>query len=142
MDIAPTLYELAGAEHPSKKPGSKIAPLQGKSLVPLLAGNSDALRGESDWVGWELFGNRAVRQGDWKILNILRAAGGTGDWQLFNLKNDPGETRDLAKDNPEKLTALVAIWDQYAKANGVILTGDGPFNRGKEASVEADLDDD
>jgi arylsulfatase A-like enzyme len=142
MDIAPTLYELAGAEHPSKKPGSKIAPLQGKSLVPLLSGKSAALRGESDWVGWELFGNRAVRQGDWKILNILRPAGGTGDWQLFNLKNDPGETRDLAKENPKKLKELVALWNRYAKQNGVILTGDGPFNRGKEASVEADLDDD
>jgi len=141
MDIAPTLYELAGVEHPSKKPGSKIAPLQGKSLVPLLNRSADSVRGEVDWIGWELFGNRAIRKGDWKILNILRAAGGSGNWQLFNLKNDPGETHDLAKENPKKLKELIALWNRYAKQNGVILTGDGPFKKGKEASVKDDLYD-
>jgi arylsulfatase len=141
MDIAPTLYELAGAEHPSQKPNGKIAPLQGKSLVPLLAGKSGSVRGERDWVGWELFGNRALRRGDWKILHLLRAAGGTGEWQLFNLKADPAETHDLAKDNPDQLKELVALWDEYAKNNGVILSGDGPFMRGKEASVAEDLGD-
>ena len=141
MDIAPTLYELAGAEHPSSKSDSKVAPLQGKSLVPLLTGKSESVRGDRDWVGWELFGNRAVRRGDWKILNLLRAAGGTGEWQLFNLKADPAETHDLAKDNPNQLKELVALWDEYAKKNGVILSGDGPFKRGKEASVAEDLGD-
>jgi arylsulfatase len=107
----------------------------------LLAGKSKAVRGARDWIGWELFGNRAVRQGDWKILNLLRAAGGTGEWQLFNLKTDPAETHDLAKDNPKKLKELIALWNAYAKKNGVILTGDGPFKRGKEASVAEDLGD-
>ena len=100
---------------------------------------ADSLRGEGDWVGWELFGNRAVRQGDWKILNSLRAVGGTGDWQLFNLRNDPGETRDLAKENPDKLKELIVLWDHYVKQNGVILTGDGPYKKGKERLVEDDL---
>jgi len=139
MDIAPTLYELAGAEHPSKKSGGRFAPLQGKSLVPLLAGSAQSLRGESDWIGWELFGNRAVRQGNWKVLNTLRAAGGSGDWQLYNLKSDPGEIRDLAKENPKKLNELVVLWNRYAKQNGLILTGDGPYKKGKERLVDDDL---
>jgi len=141
MDIAPTLYEVAGAEHPSKRPGSKVAPLQGRSMVPLLAGSATSHRSESDWVGWELFGNRAVRQGDWKIVNTLRAAGGSGDWHLFNLVDDPAESRDLAGKNPAKLAQMIALWDRYSKENGVILTGDGPFRKGNEASVEDDLDD-
>jgi arylsulfatase A-like enzyme len=132
MDIAPTLYELAGAEHPSRKRGSTLAPLQGKSLVPLLTGRSDASRGGSDWIGWELFGNRAVRQGDWKILYLLKAAGGSGDWQLFNLRDDPAELHDLSKTHPEKRQALLALWDAYVKANGVILTGDGLFAKGRK----------
>jgi len=107
--------------------------------VPLLAGSADSVRGESDWAGWELFGNRAVRKGDWKILNTLRAAGGSGDWQLYNLKNDPGETRDLVKENPRKLKELMALWDRYARQDGVILTGDGPYKKGKERLVEYDL---
>jgi arylsulfatase len=132
MDIAPTLYELAGAEHPSRKRGSTLAPLQGKSLVPLLTGKSDAIRGGSDWIGWELFGNRAVRQGDWKILYLLKAAGGSGDWQLFNLHDDPAELHDLSKTQPDKRQALLALWGEYVKTNGVILTGDGLFAKGRK----------
>jgi len=141
MDIAPTLYEIAGAEHPSKELGSRIAGLQGKSLVPLLAGHTDAIRDEKDWVGWEMFGNRAVRQGDWKILNILGAAGGSGQWQLFNLRNDPAESTDLSQREPARLKEMIVLWDRYAKENGVILTGDGPFKKGKEDFVNDDLGD-
>jgi len=107
----------------------------------LLAGSAKSPRGESDWTGWELFGNRAVRQGDWKILNILRAAFGTGKWQLYNLKDDPSESRDLAKQNPAKLKEMTDLWNLYAKRNGVILTGDGPFKKGKEDVIAADLYD-
>ena len=139
MDIAPTLYELAGAEHPSRRRGSKLAPLQGKSLVPLLTGKSEAIRGGSDWIGWELFGNRAVRQGDWKILYLLKPAGGSGDWQLFNLHDDPAELHDLSKNYPDKRQALLALWDQYVTTNGVILTGDGLFAKGtKETPATAE----
>ena len=38
MDITATLLELAGVEHPAKKQGSELAPPQGKSMWPLLAG--------------------------------------------------------------------------------------------------------
>ena len=35
---------------------------------------------------------------------------------------DPGETRDLAKDQPEKLKELQAAWDRYAKDVDVVLS--------------------
>lgn len=60
-------------------------------------------------------------------LHIARAQGGAEEWQLFNLREDPGETRDLARENPAKVTELVALWEDYVRANGVILSGDGPF---------------
>ena len=78
-DLVPTLLDFAGAEHPSKNQGSKLTPLTGKTFRPLLAGTTESVRTEEDWLGWELFGNRAIRQGDWKLLYILTAAGGTGD---------------------------------------------------------------
>jgi arylsulfatase len=129
-DVVPTLLDLAGAKHPSQKAGSQLVPIRGKSLVPLLTGRAKAVRTEQDWLGWELFGNRAIRQGDWKLVYLSKGAGGPGDWQLFNLRNDPGETRDLSKDNPGKRRALLTLWDEYVKANGVILTDDGPFAGG------------
>jgi arylsulfatase A-like enzyme len=130
-DIAPTLFEVAGVQHPSAT-NKKLAPLAGKSMLPVLSGKADGVRGDKDWLGWELFGNRAIRQGDWKLVSIVKPAGGSGDWQLFNLRADPGETRDLAKAQPAKRAELLAHWDEYAKKNGVILTDDGPFRAGKK----------
>ena len=138
-DIVPTLLAVANAEHPSKK-DSKLAPLVGKSLVPLLAAEVEAVRTDKDWLGWELFGNRAIRQGDWKLLYVLKNAGGSGDWQLLNLKEDPAETKDLSKQNPDKLKALLSLWDEYVKTNGVILTGDGPFAKPNGAVQNYELD--
>lgn len=125
-DFVPTFLELAGVPHPSAT-DKKLAPLSGKSLTPLLTGKTEAVRTDKDWIGEELFGNRMVRQGDWKLCHILKTAGGSGEWELFNLKTDPGETTDLAKKEPEKTKALLAVWEEYVARNGVILTGDGPF---------------
>jgi arylsulfatase len=125
-DLVPTFLELAGAKHPSET-DEKLAPLRGKSLNPLLTGATESVRTEEEWIGEELFGNRMIRQGDWKLCNFLKTAGGTGEWELFNLRNDPAESKDLSKHEPERTKAMLALWDQYAEQNGVILTDDGPF---------------
>lgn len=130
-DVVPTLLQVANVRHPSSRKGSKQAPLAGKSMQPVLAGKTQAIRSSEEWIGWELFGNRALRQGDWKVLNLLKTAGGTGEWQLFNLKDDPTETRDLAASQPAKLKQMTRLWERYAKDNGVVLTGDGPFKSRK-----------
>jgi arylsulfatase len=139
-DIAPTLLDIAGVEHPSAKKGSKLAPPRGKSMKPLLEGKADTVRGDDDWIGWELFGNRAIRQGDWKLVYLRKGAGGADEWKLYNLREDPAELRDLSSENPDKKKALLALWDQYVKQNGVIVTGDGPFK--KRGDVVGDEDDD
>jgi len=36
--------------------------------------------------------------------------------------DDPGETRDLPQEQPEKLKELQAAWDSYAKDVGVVLS--------------------
>jgi arylsulfatase len=120
MDIVPTVLEMAGVEHPSTFKGREIAPVQGKSWVEMLAGKSQSARTADDWLGWELWGNRAIRQGDWKI-SWLNDPFGTNDWQLFNLSEDLGEQRDLSAKFPEKKQQLVALWDQYSETNGVII---------------------
>ncbi|MCA9010654.1 MAG: arylsulfatase [Planctomycetaceae bacterium] len=127
MDFVPTFLESAGVEHPAKKQGSTVAPPQGKSMWPLLTERMASTRTDSDWLGWELFGNRAIRQGDWKLLYLLKGAGGTGDWQLFNLRDDPAELNDLSAKHPDKRKALLGLWDEYVKRNGVIVSEAGPY---------------
>jgi arylsulfatase len=119
-DIMPTLLDVAGASYPKTQNGHDLPPLLGKSWVPVLAGQADSPRTDTDYLAWEIFGNRAVRQGDWKIRWEFKPIG-KGEWELFDLAADPGERTDLAKTRPEKLQAMVALWDEYARTNNVIL---------------------
>ncbi len=136
MDIAPTILELAGIQHPTNFKGREIEPMQGKSWVGMLNGNVTSPRTKDDWLGWELFGNRAIRQGDWKISWLYEPLGDE-DWQLFNLSEDPGEQYDLSGEFPEKRMALVALWDEYVAMNGVIIGDRSPFERAKKALPDA-----
>ena len=120
MDITPTILELAGIRHPSTYKGRRIARMQGKSWVRTLAGKSRSPRGSNDWLGWELFNNRAIRKGDWKI-SWLYEPFGTEEWQLFHLASDPGEQFDLSARYPGKKLELIALWKKYERRNGVII---------------------
>jgi arylsulfatase len=119
-DIMPTLLEVAGASYPKTVNGQEPPPLIGKSWVKTLAGEDKSPRSETDYLAWEMFGNRAVRQGDWKLRWQYKPYG-TEEWELFNLATDLGERHDLAAQQPEKVKALLALWDDYVQANKVIL---------------------
>ena len=98
----------------------------GKSWGPVLAGQAESPRTEQDYLGWEIFGNRAVRQGEWKLRWEYKPLG-KGDWELFNLATDPAERKDLAAERPDKVKALVALWDDYVRKNNVILPSRSMF---------------
>jgi arylsulfatase A-like enzyme len=125
-DLMPTLLDVAGAAYPKTSQGRELPPLIGKSWMPVLAGKADAVRTDQDHLAWEVFGNRAVRQGEWKLRWQIKPYG-KSDWELFNVAKDPAERKDLAAQNPDKVKALLALWDGYVKANNVILPSRGPF---------------
>jgi len=125
-DFMPTLLEVAGTSYPKTMGGKELHPLIGKSWGPMLAGQVDSVRTDKDYLAWEIFGNRAVRQGDWKLRWQWKPYG-TGDWELYDLKADPAERSDLAAKQPDKLKAMIALWDDYARTNRVVLPSRGPF---------------
>jgi arylsulfatase len=125
MDIPATILNAASVTHAGSYAGKKVAPLQGKSLSPILTGARTTVRGPSDWLGWELFGNRAIRQDNWKLLWLCEPYG-TGSWQLYDLKADPAEMNDLASAQPKIREQLVRHWAEYAKENNVILPNSSP----------------
>ena len=132
---------MADGQHPSTYKGRKVAPVQGKSWVKMLEGKTQSSRTSDDWLGWEIFGNRAIRQGEWQITWLYEPLG-TWDWQLFNLADDPGEQYDLSEKFPEKRKELVALWDEYVKTNGVILGDRSPFEGAKKALPTSVPEDD
>lgn len=126
MDIPATFLNLAGVAYPGAYRGQAIAPLQGKSFVAVLDQSRASIRGASDWLGSELFGARAIRQGKWKLLWMCPPAG-AGEWQLYDLSADLGETKDVSPQNPRIREALLSRWGEYAKANNVILPSESPL---------------
>jgi arylsulfatase len=139
-DIMPTLLEVAGAEYPKTNEGHDLPPLLGKSWMPMLEGKTESPRNEQDYIAWEVFGNRAVRQGDWKIRWLYKPLG-KGDWELYNLASDPSERKDLAAERPDKLKALLALWDSYVKANNVIIPSRSMFETLEDKLPERVPDD-
>lgn len=112
IDILPTCLEAAGADYPDEYHGHTILPCEGLSLTPVLRGQS---RPGHDVLYWEWAGNRAVRQGDWKLAWEKRLR----RWELYNLSNDRTETNDLAAQQPEKVAALSALWFEWAQRTGL-----------------------
>lgn len=125
-DIMPTLLEVAGTAYPKSHDGRVLPPISGKSWIPMLAGETETVRSQQDYVAWELFGNRALRQGNWKIRWQWKPFG-TGNWELYDLASDPGERVNLSARQPDKLVAMLELWDDYATQNNVILPSRSVF---------------
>ena len=125
-DIMPTLLEIAGASYPKSREGREVPPLIGTFWGQMLAGQAETPRTEQDYLAWEIFGNRAVRQGEWKLRWEYKPLG-KGEWELFNLAADPAERKDLAAERPDKVQELVSLWDSYVRANNVVLPSRSPF---------------
>jgi arylsulfatase len=119
-DIMPTLLEVAGANYPEAFNGKAQPKLKGKSWLPVLNGQAASPRTDQHYIAWEVFGNRALRQGEWKIRWEIKPIG-KSDWELFNLAQDPSERNDLAAQNPGKLKEMLNLWDKYVQENNVIL---------------------
>lgn len=66
-DIMPTLLEIAGAHYPKNYAGRELPTLIGKSWKDVLTDRKKSPRSEQDYIAWEVFGNRALRQGKWKL---------------------------------------------------------------------------
>lgn len=132
IDIAPTVLDLANVSRPEMFEGRPVQPFQGQSMVPLIVGSADSVHAPDALFGWELFGNRAIRQGDWKLtwltsnspLPKLPKPLESDQWGLYNMSTDPGEVNNLSSEHPEIVERLLVAWDKYVRDHNVILPDD------------------
>jgi len=113
IDLMATCVDLAGATYPAEYQGQKITPMQGVSLRPALAGES---LGRKEPIFFEHEGNRAVRDGRWKLV----AKGPQGAWELYDMQADRTEQNDLAAAEPERVQAMAEQWLVWARRADVI----------------------
>lgn len=116
LDVLPTALAAAEVEaNPEWK-------LDGVNLLPFLAGANAGL--PHDTLYWRMGRQAAVRKGDWKLVRYDSAVDRPGarsnaakvevtPFRLYNLPRDPGESRDLAAENPEKVQELLAAFESW-----------------------------
>jgi arylsulfatase len=110
IDIMATCVDIAGARYPSEYKGNKIIPMEGRSLVPAF----DNKPIEREAIYWEHEGNRAVRQGKWKLVSRH-----PGQWELYDLEADRTELHNLAQKYPQRVEQLKAMYESWAAKCGV-----------------------
>lgn len=113
VDFPVTLGALAG-----QNPDTATMP-DSLNLLPVLLGESNKGR---DHVA-QLGGGLALRSGNWKYVSPGQIRDGLGPWKtlkipppglLFDLSTDPGETKDLAAEHPEKVREMAAQLEKIA----------------------------
>lgn len=103
IDLLPTLAEICRLDLP------RAADLDGKSLVPLL-------QGETDWPARTLcvHSQRIEHPEKWRQCAVM-----TERWrlvngkELFDIRADPGQARDVAAHHPEVVAELRAAYEAW-----------------------------
>jgi arylsulfatase A-like enzyme len=111
IDLLPTCLDVAGVPYPKTFKEQELLPPEGKSLLPVLQGKT---RGGHEALFWEHEGNRAVRQGKWKLVSRF-----PGGWELYDLEADRTELHDLAGRHPDVVKGLLDSYDKWAARVGV-----------------------
>lgn len=129
VDWMPTLAEVSGAELPS----AQVQPVDGRSLLPLLRGESVPeleqrplfwftplyVRGSAETAQKPVYGTdyrywrgvpaAVVMQGPDKLTRYFE----DGSVELYDVEKDPGETRNRAAREPDRVRELEALLDAW-----------------------------
>ena len=119
-DIAPTVFEAAGATVPETYRGFDQMPVAGASLVYSFDSASEPSHKTKQY--FEMGGHRAMYHEGWKAVTRHFPGVSFDDdrWELYHVAVDPSECTDLALSEPEKLRELIAMWWHEAEAYGVL----------------------
>ena len=113
MDIVATCCDLAGLSTDEIEGESFLSILQGKDMS------------RKQPIFWEHQGNRAVRDGKWKLVHKrcneedADYDGRVHGWELYNMEEDRTELNNLASSNEERVSQMAKLWLDWAARIGV-----------------------
>jgi len=140
VDVMPTLLELIGIEPPTHIAGVEQQPIEGVSFAHTLG---DA-KAQSKHVTqcYEMLGSRALYHDGWKAVVFHQLPGLPGvpsydgsdpnisfdveQWELYHVEKDIAETNDLAREHPEKLQEMIALWWELAEKQQILPLNNQP----------------
>ena len=117
IDVAPTILEAAGVPQPTFVHGVQQTPIQGVSMLYAFDAPEAAERHETQY--FEIFGNRGIYHNGWTavtkhaipwLLTGKMPAFDDDVWELYDTNTDWTQSRDLAKEMPDKLRDLQRLF--------------------------------
>src|SRR5262245_39175046 len=124
VDIVPTILEIAGLEMPKVYRGVEQYPLSGVSMrYTFDAKPDDPTKKHRQY--YAMLGTRGIWEDGWKASAVHAPISGKGHfdkdaWELYHVDVDRSESKDLAKEQPDKLQALIKAWNEEADRNFVL----------------------
>ena len=116
IDVAPTILEAAGLPEPLSVEGLAQSPIEGVSMLYAFNDAKAAERHETQY--FEMFGNRGIYHQGWTAVTrhtypwSKEKAPALDDdvWELYDTNKDWSQSKNLAKEMPEKLRDLQRLW--------------------------------
>jgi len=133
-DIASTIYEILEITPPKFVNGVEQQPLDGTSMVYTF--NQPEAKSAKTTQYFEIMGHRGVYHKGWMAsifgprvpwstdpTGVINWEPETDEWELYDLNKDYSQSKNLAKENPEKLAELKELFDKEATDNHVYPVG-------------------
>jgi arylsulfatase A-like enzyme len=123
-DIVPTILDVCELEMPNVYRGVEQYPVSGVSMRYSFDAKPDApTRKKRQY--YAMLGTRGIWENGWKAVAMHAPLTGKGhfdkdEWELYHVDADPAEAKNLAREQPEKLKALIAAWFEEAEKNFVL----------------------
>jgi arylsulfatase len=123
-DIVPTILEMCGVEMPKTYKGVGQYPLSGVSMKYSFDATPDAPTQKKRQY-FAMLGTRAIWEDGWKAVAMHVPITGQGnfekdEWELYHVDADRSESKNLAKENPERLQRMIKAWFEEADKNLVL----------------------
>jgi len=126
-DLLPTFLEIADGTYPKEFRGSETAPLDGRSLLPVLKGKA---MDPPEYLFSNDKGQQGViYKGRWKLLiepgwfvHTRKVPGIV--YELYDLENDPAEKTNLVEQKPELVGQLARACEEWQEKNGIVDYGE------------------
>ena len=135
IDVAPTVLEAAGIPAPTIVNSIQQAPLEGTSMLYAFNDANAAERHETQY--FEMFCNRGIYHKGWTAVTRhgvpwvgpYKRTFDEDVWELYDTNTDWTQSKDLVKENPEKLAEMQRMFLIEATKYGVLPLDDRSFER-------------
>lgn len=118
VDVMASIVDATGATYPATFNSHPVLPLEGTSLIDVVDGT---VPDRALFVEHEV--NRMARKGKWKLVTEAFTAHDNeftaNQKLLYDMDADPGETTDLAAQQPAKVVELVDEWNAWSARVGL-----------------------